>query len=65
MVIGLISLEKFTNTAIEVKDIYTEGHARRVMDYREKLSRTFNLAQSEIEKIKTAALLHDERPSCL
>lgn len=102
MVIGLISLEKFTNkafsmeskevlrfyaqmisnfyalkikaereqalheetimalvTAIEVKDIYTEGHARRVMDYSEKLSRTLNLPQSEIDKIKTAALLHD------
>ncbi|HSN66599.1 MAG TPA: HD-GYP domain-containing protein, partial [Fusibacter sp.] len=42
-----------------VKDIYTEGHARRVMDYSEKLSRTLNLPQNEIEKIKTAALLHD------
>ncbi len=101
-VIGLISLEKFTNkafsmeskevlrfyaqmisnfyalkikaereqnmheetimaliTAIEVKDIYTEGHARRVMDYSEKLSLALNLPQSDIEKIKTAALLHD------
>ena len=102
MVIGLISLEKFTNkafsleskevlrfyaqmisnfyalkikaereqdmheetimalvTSIEVKDTYTEGHARRVMDYSEKLSHTLNLPLSEIEKIKTAALLHD------
>lgn len=46
-------------TAIEVKDIYTEGHARRVMDYSERLSRFMNLPESEIEKIKTAALLHD------
>lgn len=46
-------------TSIEVKDIYTEGHARRVMDYSEKLSRVLNLPQIEIEKIKIAALLHD------
>lgn len=45
--------------SIEVKDIYTEGHARRVMDYSERLSQALNLPNCEIEKIKTAALLHD------
>lgn len=46
-------------TAIEVKDPYTEGHARRVMLYSEWIGAALQLPSRELEKLKIAALLHD------
>lgn len=46
-------------TAIEVKDAYTEGHARRVMEYSTLIAKAMHLPEDDIEHIRTAALLHD------
>jgi putative nucleotidyltransferase with HDIG domain len=45
--------------SIEARDPYTSGHSRRVKDYALKIARLLNLSASEVEKIGTAALLHD------
>ena len=47
------------NDALEVKDAYTGGHAARVQEYAVKLAKAKGLKKSEVEKIRTAALLHD------
>ncbi|WP_243425662.1 HD-GYP domain-containing protein [Clostridium paridis] len=46
-------------SAIEIKDIYTEGHAKRVKDYSIALARELNLSEELIKDIGTAAILHD------
>ena len=46
-------------TAIEIKDSYTVGHAKRVMHYSECIAAALQLSKAEIEHIKIAALLHD------
>lgn len=45
--------------SIEARDPYTSGHSRRVKEYALKISRIIGLPASEVEKIGTAALLHD------
>jgi putative nucleotidyltransferase with HDIG domain len=45
--------------SIEARDPYTSGHSRRVKEYALQIARLLGLAASEIEKIGTAALLHD------
>ncbi len=45
--------------AMRAQDPYTQGHAQRVADYAEKLSRTLGLCRQEIEAIRLGALLHD------
>lgn len=52
------TIEAFTK-AIEAKDSYTSGHASRVGKYAEKLAKAVKLSDYKIDKIKTAALLHD------
>ncbi|MCT4542034.1 MAG: HD-GYP domain-containing protein [Vallitalea sp.] len=47
------------NDALEVKDAYTGGHASRVEDYAVKLAKSTGMKKKEVEKIRTAALLHD------
>lgn len=46
-------------SAIEVKDSYTEGHARRVMDIAERIAIKMDLSQEDSDRIKLAALFHD------
>jgi putative nucleotidyltransferase with HDIG domain len=45
--------------SIEARDPYTSGHSRRVKEYALKIARLLSLSPAEVEKIGTAALLHD------
>lgn len=46
-------------TAIEIKDPYTVGHAKRVARYSDQISEVLKLPQNRRDIIKTAAILHD------
>ncbi|SHI85389.1 HD-GYP domain, c-di-GMP phosphodiesterase class II (or its inactivated variant) [Geosporobacter subterraneus DSM 17957] len=46
-------------SAIEVKDVYTEGHAKRVSDISLKLARAMDVPANRHKTIETAAILHD------
>ena len=45
--------------SIEARDPYTSGHSRRVKEYAIKIARLMGLSPTQVEKIGTAALLHD------
>ncbi len=45
--------------AVDARDVYTRNHSSRVSHVAEAVSRVMRLAESEIEKIKWAGLLHD------
>ncbi|HHU78290.1 MAG: HD-GYP domain-containing protein [Caldicoprobacterales bacterium] len=45
--------------AIEAKDEYTEGHARRVEHYVEQIAQRLKFSPGRTESLKVAALLHD------
>ncbi len=45
--------------AIEAKDPYTSGHAARVRNYAVNIAKSLQLSEKKIERIRTAALLHD------
>jgi putative nucleotidyltransferase with HDIG domain len=45
--------------SIEARDPYTSGHSRRVSQYATIIARALRMSEREIEKIGTAALLHD------
>jgi putative nucleotidyltransferase with HDIG domain len=45
--------------SMEARDPYTSGHSRRVKEYAIKIARLMGLSALEVEKIGTAALLHD------
>jgi putative nucleotidyltransferase with HDIG domain len=45
--------------SIEARDPYTSGHSRRVKEYAIKIAKLMGYSPSEIDKIGTAALLHD------
>ena len=45
--------------AVDARDVYTRNHSSRVSHIAEAVSRSMHLAESEIEKIKWAGLLHD------
>jgi putative nucleotidyltransferase with HDIG domain len=45
--------------SIEARDPYTSGHSRRVREYAISIARLIGLSANEVEKIGTAALLHD------
>jgi putative nucleotidyltransferase with HDIG domain len=45
--------------SIEARDPYTSGHSRRVREYAVHIARLIGLNSSEVEKVGTAALLHD------
>ena len=45
--------------AIDAKDPYTKDHSTSVSKFSEALARAINLPESEIERIKLGALLHD------
>lgn len=46
-------------SAIEVKDIYTQGHAERVKEYSVSLAEELKLSEESIQSIAIAGLLHD------
>jgi putative nucleotidyltransferase with HDIG domain len=45
--------------SLEARDPYTSGHSRRVAHYSITIARAVGLADSELERIGRAALLHD------
>ena len=45
--------------SIEARDPYTSGHSRRVKDYAVQIARLMGYDAATVEKIGTAALLHD------
>jgi len=45
--------------AIELRDIYTEGHSERVATYSRDFAKNLNLSHKEIEDVYIAGLLHD------
>jgi HD-GYP domain-containing protein (c-di-GMP phosphodiesterase class II) len=45
--------------AIEARDPYTSGHSRRVAHYSKIIARAIGLSAKQIERVGTAALLHD------
>jgi putative nucleotidyltransferase with HDIG domain len=45
--------------SIEARDPYTSGHSRRVKEYALHIARLLGLGTLEVEKVGTAALLHD------
>jgi len=51
-------LELFVQT-VEFRDPYTSGHSKRVKRYSRIIARAIGLSPKEIERIGTAALLHD------
>lgn len=44
---------------IEKRDPYTGGHTKRVVDYSLLIGKTLGLADSELEEVRLAAILHD------
>ncbi len=47
------------NKFLEAKDMYTSGHASRVLKYSELIASAINLRQDRMENLKNAAILHD------
>jgi putative nucleotidyltransferase with HDIG domain len=45
--------------SIEARDPYTSGHSRRVKEYAIHIARLLGMGTLEVEKVGTAALLHD------
>lgn len=45
--------------AIDAKDPYTKGHSTSVSRYSEALARAINLPETDVERIKIGAMLHD------
>ena len=45
--------------SIEARDPYTSGHSRRVSQYARLIARSLRMSEREIDKVATAALLHD------
>ncbi len=45
--------------AMEAKDTYTHGHSDRVMQYSQLIAHGLGLDHGQVDKIRTAALMHD------
>lgn len=56
---GYIDTIKALSAALEAKDRYTVGHARRVERYCEIIAREMNLSSERTKVLKYASLLHD------
>ncbi|MGB9678485.1 MAG: HD-GYP domain-containing protein [Thermoanaerobacteraceae bacterium] len=56
---NLKEMEDSLITALEAKDIYTQGHSKRVFKLVSNIVDKMELNENEAEKIKTAAKLHD------
>jgi polar amino acid transport system substrate-binding protein len=46
-------------SAIEIKDVYTEGHAKRVSEISIKIAQVMDIPTSRFRTIEIAAILHD------
>ena len=46
-------------SAIEIKDEYTEGHAKRVSEISLKIAKVMDVPANRLKTIETAAILHD------
>ncbi|MBI9014713.1 MAG: HD-GYP domain-containing protein [Clostridiales bacterium] len=46
-------------SAIELKDVYTKGHASRVLEFSLDLGLAYGLSFKKLRKLETAAILHD------
>jgi len=47
------------SNAVDAKDQYTSGHSHRVAEYAVEISRRMGFNEAQIDKIRTAAILHD------
>jgi HD-GYP domain-containing protein (c-di-GMP phosphodiesterase class II) len=47
------------STEVEARDSFMQGHSRRVAQHAERVARQMGLAESEIDRIKSAAAVHD------
>jgi putative nucleotidyltransferase with HDIG domain len=47
------------NKFLEAKDMYTSGHASRVLKYSEMIGEDLHLTQDRMDNLKNAAILHD------
>ncbi len=47
------------NKFLEAKDMYTSGHASRVLRYSESIASAVNLRADRMDNLKNAAILHD------
>ncbi|WP_105615231.1 HD-GYP domain-containing protein [Vallitalea okinawensis] len=47
------------NKALECKDTYTSGHTKRVEKYAVDLAKAMGMSEKQIQKVSTAALMHD------
>lgn len=47
------------SNAVDAKDQYTSGHSHRVADYSVEIARKMGFNEAQIDKIRTAAILHD------
>ena len=56
--ITLESIEAIART-IDAKDVYTNGHSRRVGYYSREIAKAMNLPEKQVENIFYTALLHD------
>jgi putative nucleotidyltransferase with HDIG domain len=45
--------------AVDARDVYTRNHSSRVSHIAEAMARVMRLPESDVERIKTAGLLHD------
>jgi putative two-component system response regulator len=45
--------------AVEAKDVYTEGHLRRLRDYGEQLASACGLTPTEVRAVRYGGILHD------
>ena len=52
-------LLELTVTTLEARDPYTSGHSRRVARYSRILGQALSLSDRQIDRLATAALLHD------
>ena len=52
-------LLELTVTTLEARDTYTSGHSRRVSHYSRIMGHALSLSEKQIDRLATAALLHD------
>jgi len=54
-----ISLVETLAVTVDARDQQTAGHSRRVTRYAEVIARAMGLSDAEVERVRTAGLLHD------
>ncbi len=55
----LLRVVQALTSAVEVKDVYTEGHLKRVSDYAMLVGESLDLSGHELEMLFFASMLHD------